>query len=248
MERKEEIPVSASTLYRWIDRRYAGMNNMDLRRHCGYKPRKHKTTVRPTSHGATRTYDSFCELDAETQASACEMDTVHGRARDSQCLLTLYLRPLKFQLALLMPDKTPASTLQQFDNLESALGISAFRQIFNCILTDNGTEFNNFADLEQSFVLKNTKRCSIFYCDVRQSQQKGACERNHVELRKLLPKCREISFDRLTCEDCSVLMSHLNSEPRKSLGGMSPVDMFLVSLRRRCKAVDGCLRNRENPI
>lgn len=65
---------------------------------------------------------------------------------------------------------------------------------------------------------------------MRQSQQKGGCERNHVELRKLLPKGWGISFDRLTGRDCAVLMSQLNSEPRPSLGGMCAIDMPLAAL------------------
>ena len=229
LARGEKVPVSTSTLYRWIDRRYAGMNNMELRRQCGYKPRKHKVAARPTSHGAARSYDSFCDLDVETQASACEMDTVHGRIRDSQCLLTLYMRPFKFQWVLLMKDKTPASTLKIFDQLESVLGITNFKKFFDVILTDNGSEFYDFASLEKSFALKKKKRCSIYYCDVRQSQQKGACERNHVELRKFLPKHQGINFDRLTSQDCAVIMSQLNSQPRASLGGMCPIDMFLAA-------------------
>ena len=70
----------------------------------------------------------------------------------------------------------------------------------------------------------------MYYCDVRQSQQKGGCERNHVEVRKILPKGRGVSFDRLTARDCAVLMSHLNSEPRPALGGMCAIDMLLAAL------------------
>lgn len=56
-----------------------------------------------------------------------------------------------------------------------------------------------------------------------QSQQKGACERNHIEVRKLLPKGRGVRFDLLTRADCALLMSQVNSEPRGSLAWMSPV-------------------------
>lgn len=227
--RGEKVPVSVSTLYRWIDRKYAGMNNMELRRQCGYKPRKHKVPTRPTSHGAARSYDSFCKLSDDLRGSTCEMDTVHGRVCDTQCLFTLYMRPFKFQWVLLMSDKTPASTLKIFDRFESILGTTDFRKLFGIILTDNGSEFYDFESLEKSFILKKKKRCSIYYCDVRQSQQKGACERNHVELRKLLPKKQGINFDRLTSQDCTVIMSQLNSEPRASLGGMCPIDMLLAA-------------------
>lgn len=62
---------------------------------------------------------------------------------------------------------------------------------------------------------------------MRQSQQKGSCERNHVELRKVLPK--GTSFDALTRADCALLMSHVNSEPRPSLAGLSPIRMFRLA-------------------
>ena len=44
------------------------------------------------------------------------------------------------------------------------------------------------------------------------------------------PKGRGISFDRLGGRDCAVLMSHPNSEPRPSLGGMCAIDMLLAAL------------------
>lgn len=228
MARKEEVGADPSTIYRWIERGYAGMNCMDLRRRCGYKKRHHKVEPKPTAHGENRAYAAFSALEGEVRAGACEMDTVIGRSTDSQCLLTLYLRPCKFQFALLMPDKSKNSCQEMFDKLEKILGFRAFSEMFGLILTDNGSEFYDFEGLERSVENENEKRCSIYYCDVRQSQQKGSCERNHVELRKILPKRLSINFDRLNCEDCSVLMSNLNSEPRKSLGQKCAIDLFLA--------------------
>ena len=163
------------------------------------------------------------------RAAACEMDTVVGLKSDRQCLLTLYLRAFRFQLALPMPDKTAASTESALDMLEKAAP-RAFARLFSLVLTDNGVEFSDCAGIERSALDPSAKRCSVYYCDVRQSQQKGGCERNHVELRKLLPKGRGISFDRLGGRDCAALMSQLNSEPRPSLGGMCAIDMLLAAL------------------
>ncbi len=47
-------------------------------------------------------------------------------------------------------------------------------------------------------------------------------------MRKILPKGRGVSFDRLTARDCAVLMSR--SEPRPALGGMCAIDMLLAAL------------------
>ena len=64
----------------------------------------------------------------------------------------------------------------------------------------------------------------------RRSDQKGACERNHVEIRKLLPKGRGLRFDRLAPADLALAMSHVNSEPRGALGFATPARAFRAML------------------
>lgn len=230
------LKLAPSTLYRWADRGYFSMSPMDFRRKVGYKPRKERTAPKPTSHGPERSYAAFCALGEEDRARACEMDTVIGRARDSQCLLTLYLRPCKVQLALLLPKKTSSAAASALDSLECALGKRSFEHLLGIILTDNGPEFADSATIEAS-VSGGDARCKVYYCDVRQSQQKGACERNHVELRKMLPKRRGISFDDLDERDCAFIMSHVNSQPRPSLMGLSPLQMLKAADAEACEAL-----------
>lgn len=218
------LGLAPSTLYRWIERGHFGMSNLDLRRKISYRPRKRRGAPKPTSHGPERSYAAFCALGEEACARACEMDTVIGRAADDRCLLTLLLRPCRLQLALLLEEKSGSEVVRVLDSLERALSASVFSRLFDPVLTDNGSEFADTEGLERS--VSEGVRCRVFYCDVRASQQKGRCERNHVELRKLLPKGRGISFDELEEADCAALMSHLNSEPRPSLMGMSPLAML----------------------
>ena len=221
------LDVSPATIYRWIEEGYAGTGNIELRRKVSYKPRKKKAAPRSTSHGAERSYAAFLGLSEEERASACEMDTVIGRVHDSKCLLTLYLRPCKFQLMLLLGGKTAEEAAGALDALEEAVGMDGFGRLFDPILTDNGAEFSDHVLIERSAGDSAARRARVFYCDVRQSQQKGSCERNHVELRKVLPK--GTSFDALTRADCALLMSHVNSEPRPSLAGLSPIRMFRLA-------------------
>jgi len=77
----------------------------------------------------------------------------------------------------------------------------------------------------------------LFYCDPRQSQQKGACEKNHVEIRKLLPKGAGVRFDRLTAADCALLMSQVNSEPRGALGFLTPARVLRMALGEDASAL-----------
>ena len=199
-----------------------------------------------TAHGASRSYAAFLALDKEGQARACEMDIVIGRARDTQCILTLYLRPFRFQLALLLPDKTSSAVVSALDALEHSIGKKAFQRLFGLILTDNGAEFSDHTVLERS-ALGGDGRCIVYYCDPRQSQQKGGCERNHVELRKLLPKGQGISFDELDAWDTAVVMSHLNSQPRPSLMGASPLSLLRAALQGDAEALLDPLGIKEIP-
>lgn len=221
--RKAQLHASPSTIYRWIKRGYHGLSNLELRRQVGYRPREHRFEPKPTSHGSERSYSAFCALGEEKAAAACEMDTVYGRKLDRKCLLTLYLRASKLQLALPLPSRTASEVEGALDMLEGLLGKADFKRIFGLVLTDNGMEFKDHYALEHS--KSSGIRCRVYYCDVRQSQQKGACERNHVELRKILPK-QSFAFDDLDERDLAVVMSHLNSQPRPSLGGLCPMDLF----------------------
>ena len=205
------------------------MSNLDLRRKCSYKPRSHANPRKSTAHGEARSHAAFMGLPDEERAAAYEMDTVVGLRADRQCLLTLYPRPFKLQLTLLMPDKTAEAVRERLDSLQKAAP-AAYARLFGLLLTDNGSEFADCEGIERSALDPSARRRSVYYCDVRQSQQKGGCERNHVEVRKILPKGRGVSLDRLTARDCAVLMSHLNSEPRPALGGMCAIDMLLAAL------------------
>ena len=224
--RAEQVGVSKSTIYRWVEEGYGGMSNAELRRKVGYKPRRKAKAKRTTHHGPERSHQAFLALPEGERARACEMDTVCGRPTDSQCLLTLLSRACRVQLPLLMPAKTKAATVAKLDEVERAIGLEAFRLLMGLVLTDNGCEFEDADGIERSCTVEGERRCRVFYCDPMQSQQKGACERNHVEIRKLLPKGLGISFDDLDEVDAWFVGSNVNSEPRPSLMGMSPLAML----------------------
>lgn len=220
-----EAGVSESTIYRWVSLGYGGMTNLDLRRKVGYKKRV-RSEPRETSHGPARSHGAFLALPEGARAGAWEMDTVVGRATDRAALLTLLHRPTRLQLVALLEDKDVAHVAACLDRAEEACG-EAFGALFPCLLTDNGTEFCDHDLLERS--ASGGRRLRVYYCDPRQSQQKGACEKNHVEIRKILPKRRGISFDDLTEADVAVVSSQVNSSPRPGLGGLTPAFMFAAA-------------------
>lgn len=245
--RAEQVGVSKSTVYRWIEEGYGGMANADLRRKVGYKPRDRKRARKSTHHGPGRSHEAFLALPEDVRARACEMDTVVGRPTDSQCLLTLMSRACRVQLPLLMEGKTKAATVAKLDEVERAIGLEGFRRLLDPLLTDNGGEFEDAEGIERSCTVPGERRCRVYYCDPMQSQQKPSCERNHVEMRKMLPKGRGISFDDLDEADARFVGSNVNSEPRPSLMGLSPLAMLRAADPALADAIADRLGIRELP-
>ena len=226
--RSREFRAAPSTIYRWIERGYAGMSNMELRRKVGYRERR-RAVARPTAHGPERSFAAFSALPEGGREAACEMDAVIGRASDRRCVPTIYLRCCRAQICPLLPERSSSAVAAALDVLEAAVGKDAFQRMFGLVLTDNGTEFSDWESLERSCLPGRAARCRVYYCDVRQSQQKGGCERNHVELRKLLPKRRGVPFDDLEAADMAAVMPQLNSEPRPSMAFRFPLRALLAA-------------------
>lgn len=224
------VDLSPSTIYRWVAAGYDGMTNMELRRKVGYRPRRRAAVRAATRHSARRSYAAFLALGEDACAAAWEMDTVEGAREDSACLLTLLHRPSRLQLALLLGEKTSGCVAAALEGVRAVLGAAdGTRRVFRAVLTDNGAEFSDEGAIA-ALLGEGPGETRLFYCDPRRSDQKGACERNHVEIRKLLPKGAGLRFDRLSPADMALAMSHVNSEPRGALGFSTPARAFRAML------------------
>ena len=223
------VDLSPSTIYRWVAAGYDGMTNMELRRKVGYRPRRRAPAASATRHSPRRSYAAFLGLGEDACAAAWEMDTVEGAREDSACLLTLLHRPSRLQLALPLAAKDAESVAAALGGVRSVLGAGGTGRVFRAVLTDNGAEFSDEGAIA-ALIGEEPGETRLFYCDPGRSDQKGACERNHVEIRKLLPKGRGLRFDRLVPADLSLAMSHVNSEPRGALGFATPARAFRAML------------------
>ena len=230
------VDLSPSTIYRWVSAGYDGMTNMELRRKVGYRPRKRAAGRAATRHSARRSHAAFLALGEDACAAAWEMDTVEGAREDSACLLTLLHRPSRLQLALPLEEKTAGCVADALKGVRAVLGADGARRVFRAVLTDNGAEFSDEAAIA-ALLGEGPGETRLFYCDPGRSDQKGACERNHVEIRKLLPKGRGLRFDRLVPADLALAMSHVNSEPRGALGFATPARAFRAMLGADAEAL-----------
>ena len=222
-----ELDMSVRTLYSYIDQGVLCTRNVDLKRKVKFKPRKcHKTQIRIREVFVNRLYSDFVSLGLEKWV---EMDTVHSCRGCNRVLLTFFFTREKLFLAFIIDRCTPGAVRLVFDRLEKRLGIYDFLTLFGTILTDRGVEFGNPDALEVG--MDGIMRSSIYYCDPMRSGQKGAIEQAHTMLRYVLPKGSDFSY--LTQWDVNLIVNHMNSTPRESLGGRTPYSVALESYGER---------------
>ena len=218
-----ELNISVRTLYTYIDLGLFCARNIDLKRKVSFKPRKcHKTQITDRTVFNNRTYTDFQALNLK---SFTEMDTVHSSRESKKTLLTFFFTKEKLFLAFLMNRCTTGAVRLIFDRLEKRMGTYEFLTVFKYILTDRGSEFGNPDSLETG--IDEIQRTSIYYCDPMQSGQKGGLEQAHTMLRMILPK--GTSFEFLTQWDVNLIVNHINSTPRESLGGRTPYSVAFES-------------------
>lgn len=215
----ESLPVSQRTMYSYVEAGLMGLANIDLPKKVRYRPRKKVADYRMADR-TDRTYDEFSALPASQRERAVQMDTVVGVRGDFRSILTLHFPASELQLMVMLDEHTCSCVVGALDWIEGIVGTPEFARLFGTVLTDRGIEFCDAEAMEGS-CLSHGRRCRVFYCDPRRSQQKGSCERNHALLRRIIPK--KTSLDALTPLDVATACSHLNSYPRKSLGGKSPL-------------------------
>ena len=152
------------------------------------------------------------------------MDTVLSARGSDKCIHTLYFPDIELLLAHRMDRCTPGAVRLVFEHLQASLGDAyEFQSLFPCLLTDRGKEFGDPDGLETD--PEGFQRTSIYYCDPMRSNQKGGIENVHTMLRMILPK--GTLFESLTQWDLNRVVNHINSAPRRNLGGQTPYELAL---------------------
>jgi len=227
-EHEAEMPVCLRSLYTYIDDGVMTVKNIDLRRKTGYRTRKKNQPAKlgfaNQEYRRLRTYEDFLNAMKVQYADAevTEMDTVKGVRESGKRLLTMIFRKNSIMMLFLMSDGKAESVKRVFDYLEAGLGLEVFRRLFPVILTDNGSEFKRVDDLELTEELEY--RTSLYYCDPMASWQKPHIEKNHEFIRYAIPKGK--SLNPYTQEDITLLMNHINSTKRPSLGNKAPYELI----------------------
>jgi IS30 family transposase len=227
MANSNRLPCSERSFYRYVHQGFFDdICLLDLPAAARYAPRKTATSPTRTNIAPKllegRKFEDFLCLDTSVQENCVEMDTVMGAKGSVKSILTILWRRWLFQVMLLLERHTAERVVAALDGMEAAVGEDNFPEV---ALTDRGCEFADVLGIERSCMDGTISRCALYFCDPRRSDQKARCENNHRLIRRILPK--GTGFDGLTAEDLSLVMSHVNSMPRKSLGGKSPMELAM---------------------
>ena len=220
---RDRLMVSERSIYRLIDAGLISAKNIDLPRKVRFRPRKKKKVLKvDRACRVGRTFNLYEKyMQEHPDIPVTQMDTVEGM-KGEKVLLTIHFVKAEFMLAFLRDYNDSKSVTDIFNAIDSRIGREHFCEIFQVIVTDNGSEFSNPSAIE--FDHEGNRRARIFYCDPQASWQKGSLERNHEFIRCFIPKGR--SFNDYSQDDIDLMMNHINSYSRESLHNKSPYEMF----------------------
>ena len=217
------VEISEWTLYSYIDKGvFARLTNKHLpmgkRKKRPYRrvrearlPQGQSIEARPEQIGRRESFGNW------------EMDTVFSARGSTKRLLVLTERMTRREIIELMRDGTSASVVAALDRLERKLGARTFREVFQTITTDNGSEFADWAGMEAS-CCRSGARTHIYKCHPYSAYERGTNENLNRMIRRFLPK--KTSFRNLTRKRVKEIERWMNEYPREILGWKSAAAMF----------------------
>lgn len=228
---RDEVQLSDTTLYSYVESGLLEARNIDLRRKVS-RPKREKSG--PVLHvdrkcHVGRTYADYTAYITENpDQTVAQIDSVIIH-KGGQVILTIFFTNCDLQLMFLREQNTASSVSSIFASLREKLGADNFSRLFQIVLADRGTEFSDPAKIEADTDTGEIQ-CRVFYCDPQNSNQKSGCERNHEFIRYIIPKNKgKESYQE---EEIRTMMNHINSYPRKKWNGQSPIDLFQQIYRR----------------
>ena len=137
-----------------------------------------------------------------------EIDTVIGHG-SKHCLVTMVERQSRYTLVGQLDDRTTESLNKRVGWLIKETGLP-----FKTITADNGTEFNQYQQLERSH------GCDFYFATPYHSWERGTNENTNGLIRQYIPKKQSMAL--VSQHFCGDIARRLNTRPRKVLGFKTP--------------------------
>lgn len=230
---KNSLNIAPSTAYRYINDKVLTTRNIDLKRKVRYKVSKKAIKRKRKDYNCLKgrkLEDYVAYINKHPFTNTWQLDTIIGKIDDKTCVLSLLYTKSNLQLFFKLNSKSEEEVIRIFDSIKMHLGDELFKEIFETIITDNGSEFLNPDGIETSNK-SGEKLINIFYCDPNRSDQKGKCEKNHEHFRELIPKGRSMDlYDEKDIEHVSLMV---NNYPRALFKFNSPLQTSKIFLNEK---------------
>jgi IS30 family transposase len=210
------LRISHETIYRRIrwDKRAGG----DLWRHTRImskfgRKRYRSVDSRGILPGKRSIAERPVEVERRQEIGHWEGDTVMGSDM-RHCVLTLVERKTGYVIIKKLPARK-----KQVVTRAASRAIRRHCRNFKTLTLDNGTEFHDYAILEQRYPI------TVYFATPYHSWERGSNENLNGLLRQYLPKGE--CMRNVTQARCDQIADDLNNRPRKRFGFDTPAALYL---------------------
>ena len=141
-----------------------------------------------------------------------EADTVTGR-RGRQSIVSLVERKSRFTLL----KKVPRKTAERVEDATVKL-LGPHKKAVHTLTADNGKEFAAHEAIAKAL------EADFYFAHPYHAWERGTNENTNGLIRQYFPK--NMDFSTITDEQVNFVMDRLNNRPRKSLGFLTPMQVF----------------------
>ena len=215
----EAIRISHEWIYQFImkDKQAGG----DLYTHLRCRSKRKKRYGSNERRGIIKNRRSIEErpaiVETKERIGDWEADTVIGKAHKG-ALVSLTERRSKLSLIYKVERKTS-------DLVKEAMGklLLPLKEIVHTITSDNGKEFAMHEETA------NILKTDFYFAHPYASYERGLNENTNGLIRQYFPKDRD--FRTITDEEIIMAMKKLNNRPRKTLGYLTPNEVFFENYK-----------------
>lgn len=151
-------------------------------------------------------------VDTRCRIGDWEADTIIGK-NHCQAIVSLVERKSTFTLLKKVPQKTSALVEDAAVEL-----LDPIKEAVHTITSDNGTEFAGHKAIAKKL------NAAFYFAHPYRAWERGTNENTNGLVRQYFPKGHD--FKNITDEQINFVMDRLNNRPRKSLGFLTPMQVF----------------------
>ena len=211
------VGIAYKSIYNWIDQGLLDLQVQDLPDH-GIRRKRAKETRGTFSHGRS-IEERPPEIESRQEFGHFEADTVLAGKRKGQAIATFVERKSRLTIVKRLHGRDSQSMRQAILELTSQLAGN-----LKTLTVDHGKEFADYQTIEQ---LTNIQ---IYFAHAYSPHERGSNENRNRVLRRFIPKGTPI--EELKDSELVRINWYMNSRPLKCLNWHSPIEIFLLNLRR----------------